>query len=56
MHTTDAAASHAAAAWSNGRSPPRSGGQQPTAGALPALYANHDGSVVVGGVAAQTYG
>jgi len=50
MHTTDAAASHSAA-WSNGRASPRSGAQQPSTTALPALYANHDGSIVVGSAA-----
>jgi len=52
MHTSDAAAAHSAA-WSNGRTSPRSVAQQPSATTLPALYANHDGSIVVGSAAAQ---
>jgi len=55
MHTADAAAAHSAA-WSNGRASPRSGAQQSAAATLPTLYANHDGSVIVGGAAAQAYG
>jgi len=55
MHTTDAVAAHSAA-WSNGRASPRSGAQQSAAATLPTLYANHDGSVIVGGAAAQAYG
>jgi len=55
MSTTDALAAHSAA-WSNGGASPRSGAQQPTTATLPTLYANHDGSVIVGGAAGQTYG
>jgi len=44
------------AAWSNGRASPRSGAQQPSAATLPTLFANHDGSVIVGNAAGQTYG
>jgi len=56
MHTSAASTAHSAAAWSNGRASPRSGAQRPSAATLPTLFANHDGSVVVGGTAAPTYG
>ena len=53
IHTTDASAAQSAG-WPNGRASPRS--QQPSTATLPTLYANHDGSVIVGGAAAQQYG
>jgi len=55
MHSSAAPTAHPAN-WSNGRASPRSGVQQPSTATLPTLFANHDGSVVVGGTAAQTYG